>query len=137
MENWIQKVISKWKSEGVKLNPPTSISDINKAEVLLKFKFPTDFKEFYLNANGFAELAWQEHMFTLWPLELIIKEFEESKDDKFIGFCDFLLASHFIGFVNNKEGVFKAYNRYENFDFIAPSFKNTIGLINSSASSVY
>jgi hypothetical protein len=137
MENWIEEVISKWRSEGVKLNPPATIAEIETTEAVLNFRFPQDFKDFYLQANGFADLDWQEHMFTLWPLELIIKEFEENGNDTFVGFCDFLIASHFIGYYKNIEGVYKFYIGQEVKDFLANSYRETIELINLSAPNVY
>jgi len=137
MESWVQTFISKWKSEGIKLNPPATSIEIENVESVLNFKFPEDFKEFYLQANGFSGLDWQEHMFTLWPLEMIITEFEANRGDVFVGFCDFLLASHFIGYYKNMEGVFKVYNNQDQKNFLANSFRETIELINLNAPSVY
>ncbi|MEO6976748.1 MAG: SMI1/KNR4 family protein, partial [Mucilaginibacter sp.] len=101
MENWIQNVIEKWSAEGVKLNPPATIIEIEKVESILNFKFPEDFKGFYLQVNGFHELGWQQHMFTFWQLEMIVDEFKGNTNNNFIGFCDFLLASHYIGYNRN------------------------------------
>nr|WP_067060126.1 SMI1/KNR4 family protein [Mucilaginibacter sp. L294] len=137
MENWVQEVISKWKLEGVKLNPPATAIEIENAESILNFKFPQDFKDFYLNVNGFDGLDWQEHMFTLWPLEMIVRDFETNGDDTFVGFCDFLLASHFIGYCKNIEGIFKVYNGQADKDFLVNSFREAIELINLSAPNVY
>lgn len=140
MQNWVHEVISKWKVENVKLNPPSSISEIEKAESVLEFKFPQDFKDFYLQANGFDGLDWQEHMFTLWPIELIIREFNDNANKNFIGFCDFLIASHYIGFNKNREGVFKSYGLYkriEDGELITNSFREIIGMINSNDALIY
>ncbi|QKJ29303.1 SMI1/KNR4 family protein [Mucilaginibacter mali] len=137
MENWIQNVLSKWQSEGVKLNPPASGAEIENVETILNFKFPQDFKEFYLQANGFADLDWQEHMFTFWPLDMIVEEFESHYSDKdFIGFSDFLLASHMIGFSRKKPGIFKSYDSLDG-EPIAERFDVIIEMINSNNDRIY
>lgn len=140
MENWVHELLLKWRKENVKLNPPSSIAEIESAESFLNFKFPPDFKEFYLQADGFADLDWQQHMFTLWPIEMIVTEFTKNRNKHFIGFCDFLIASHYIGFNKNRAGVYKAYGLFkllEDGELIADSFTQAISLINSDDSSVY
>jgi hypothetical protein len=136
MENWIQKVIEKWTAEGVRLNPPASIVELENTESSLKFKFPNDFKEFYLQTNGFYGLDWQEHMFTLWPLDMIIREFEGNVNKNFIGFCDFLLASHCLGYNRDKPGGFKSYG-FEDGEQIAGTFEEVISMINSNSELIY
>jgi len=137
MENWIQDVIAKWRSEGVELNPPVSITEIENAESILDFRFPTGFKDFYLQANGFEGFDWQEHMFTLWPLNLIVEEFKSvHSNGNFIGFSDWLLASHMIGFNKNKPGIFKSYHN-DDGEFIADSFDMFIDMINSNNNLIY
>lgn len=141
MQNWVQEVITKWRSETVKLNTPAIATDIEKTEAALNFKFPEDFREFYLVANGFEDYDWQEHMFSLWPLERIIEEYE-SEDKRFIGFCDFFTSSLFIGFNKIQPGIFKIYNlkEHQNVEMgvlIAQSFEEVIGMINSSSDLLY
>lgn len=136
IENWVQHIISKWKLEGVKLNPPATAIEIENAESILDFKFPSDFKELYLSANGFKGLDWQEHMFTFWPLDMILDEFQISTNKHFIGFSDFLLASHFIGFSKNKSGIFKSYH-YDDGELIANTFQVAVDMINSSNDFIY
>jgi SMI1 / KNR4 family (SUKH-1) len=139
MQSWVNKIVLKWRSEGVKINKPATTESIKNVETILGFQFPNDFKELYLEMNGFLDLDWQEHMFTLWPLEMIINEFNESADKDFVGFCDYLLASHEIGFSKSRSGIYKIYaqiNHYEN-DPIANTFEELIYLINSGDESVY
>ena len=137
MENWIQDVISKWREEEVELNPPATFAEIGDIETALNFKFPDDFKEFYLSANGFNGFDWQEHMFTLWPLNLIKDEFKSvHSNGNFIGFSDWLLASHLIGFNKNRPGVFKSYNG-DDGELIAESFEIFVDMINSKNKLLY
>src|SRR4051812_34218102 len=132
MDRWIQKVISKWKSEGVKLNPPATIVEIERAQTALDFKFSQDFKDFYLQVNGFAGLDWQEHMFSIWSLERIVDECAGFSNKNFIGFCDFLLSSLYIGFDKKSQRVFKLYLNVEDGECIAQTFEQAIDMINSS-----
>jgi hypothetical protein len=136
MENWIQDAITNWSSNKVKMNPPAIFAEIEHVESVLDFKFPQDFKELYLVINGFEGLDWQEHMFTFWPLEMIIKEYKESNNKNFIGFSDFLLASHIIGFNKDKNGIFKQSYK-EDGEFIANSFKQVVEMINSNDDLIY
>jgi len=137
MEDWVKDVILKWKSEGVELNPPATIFEIENTETVLSYKFPPDFKALYLYANGFASFDMQEHMFSLWSLNAIIEEFKNVyADSNFIGFCDFLIASHFIGFAKDRSGIFKHYN-YTEKKAIARTFKELVEMINSGDKEVY
>jgi cell wall assembly regulator SMI1 len=109
MEKWIGEVVSKWNAEGVKLNPAVTVADIEKAELILDFKLPEGFKALYLVFNGFSDWGWQEHFFSLWPLERIVEEYTISEDKSYIVFCDYLMYSHSIGFMKDETGVFKSY----------------------------
>jgi hypothetical protein len=139
MESWVDEVFLKWKSEGVKINIAASSEDITNAETILGFKFPTDFKLFYLKMNGFLDLDWQEHMFYFWPLGRIVEEFSESRDRNFIGFCDFLLSSSFIGFKKDQPGIFKMYSGHHAAEDIsvAKTFEIAVTMINSSSDLIY
>lgn len=139
MENWINEAISKWNLAKTRLNSGASVTEIENAETLLNFKFPSDFKNLYLVVNGFQELDWQEHMFYFWPLERIIEEFTDSSDKNFIGFCDFLLASHCIGFKKDQMGIFKMYSicQEAEVDCIAQTFEEVVEMINSSNDLIY
>jgi hypothetical protein len=139
MSNWIDEVMAKWRTEGVKLNPPATILEIEKTETALNYKFPDDFKEFYLAADGFSEMDWQEHMFTFWPLKMIVEEYEVSDNKNFLGFSDYFLAASHIGFNRNRSGIFKYYGKKhgEDGEYIADSFANVVGMINASDDLIY
>ena len=138
METWISEAISKWNLSKIKLNSGASIADIEKAETILSFNFPDDFKSLYQIVNGFRDLDWQENMFTFWPLEMIIDEYDEA-DKGFIGFSDYSLKVNAIGFKRGEEGIFKIYPSLitESSEYIAPSFKEVVRMINSDTGSIY
>ncbi|WP_426667702.1 SMI1/KNR4 family protein [Mucilaginibacter sp. McL0603] len=139
MESWVDKVVLKWSREGVKINEPAPNELIEQTERVLKFSFPTDFKEFYSVINGFKDLDWQEHMFYFWPLERIMEEYFDLQDKDFIPFCDFLLASHYIGFKRNQHGIYKLYSNLNESESIpiAPTIEEVVLLINSSSDLIY
>jgi hypothetical protein len=121
------------------VNPKADLTHIEETDAILKFNFPYDFKELYLNINGFKSFDWQEQMFTLWPLELIIEEFNSSEDQDFVGFCDFLPSNHHIGFRKSAAGIYKIYPsiKHSDTDPIATTFEEVINLINTNTGSIY
>ncbi|WP_295668523.1 SMI1/KNR4 family protein [uncultured Mucilaginibacter sp.] len=134
MASWIQKVNEKWKPEGVKLNPPATNDEIEKTETILNFKFPEDFRKFYLVIDGFRSFDMEHHMFTFWSLETIIEEYNRWGDKEFIGFSDYLIASHAIGFKRNEKGIFKLYDEPIP---IAETFEEVVNMINSGSQLIY
>ncbi|MES2278947.1 MAG: SMI1/KNR4 family protein [Bacteroidota bacterium] len=135
MESWISEALAQWNSSGTKMNPPASIEEIERVEATLNFKFPEDFKQLYLVVNGFPDYHWQEYMFCFWPLEMIVEEFERFPKQRFIPVCDFLLASHEIGFVRNESGIYK-YD-YSQGNKIAETYQQVVAMINSNADDIY
>jgi hypothetical protein len=136
---WIESALVDWRRAEVKLNPCASTADIEFAEAELNFQFPDDFKALYGRVNGFQGLDWQEYMFSLWSLEVIVQEYQESSDKLFVGFCDFLLYSHIIGFKKSQVGVFKSYPEIHHLEKnpIARSFEELIHMINSNTVPIY
>lgn len=139
MESWVQNILSKWKNEGIKINQGASLEEIEEVEDALNFKFPDDFKKLYLTLNGFNGLDWQEHMFSFWPLEMIVEQYSQDKNKDFVGFSDFLLASHYIGFRKSKSGIYKRYSFMGNDEneLIAKTFEEAVSMINSSSDLIY
>jgi hypothetical protein len=137
MENWIQVALTQWREDEVKLNPPATAADFEKAEVVLNFNFPDDFKALYTAVNGFEDCDWQKHMFSFWSLDRIIEEINEQSD--FIGFCDFLLMSNVICFKRGSQGIFREYPSTGEKDHnpIAQKFETVVYMINNSLGEIY
>lgn len=136
MEDWITKTIELWEGDNVRMNPPATIVDIEKAETALNFNFPEEFKALYTVVNGFEDYEWQKHMFSFWSLDRIVEEWESNSS--FIGFCDFLIMSSVIGFKRNLAGIYKNYAiaHYED-ELIVQTFKEVVDMINNSAQEIY
>ncbi|WP_142688177.1 SMI1/KNR4 family protein [Chitinophaga polysaccharea] len=136
MENSIIEICRQWKHEKIRLNPGASPDLISAVEASIGFGFPAGFRKLYMEINGFADCDWRENMFSIWPLERILEEYISSDDSSFIGFSDFLIHSHTIGFVKSQPGVFKKYGGGEYF-FIAVSFLDAVKLINANSDLIY
>lgn len=143
----IFKIIEQWKEEGIQLSPPATLEAIRRAEEIIGYTFPSDFKEVYLIADGFKEWDWRPNMFSIWPLQRIIDEYleqrsnsagtspyQQEQSENFVGFCDYLINSHQIGFLKNRIGVYKSYDE---LNPIAESFFEVLQLINKNADLIY
>jgi hypothetical protein len=131
---WAGQAILTWTNSGIKLQQGLSLNTIMDFEEQLNFQFPQDFKELYQKVNGFEDFEWNKHMFSLWSLDRILKEFQEDDNNNYVGFCDYLISSHSIGFFKTEEGVFKSYDQTNP---IAKTFKESIDLINSNLDLLY
>ena len=133
MENWIDETINLLNKTDVKMQSGIPIEYFLEFEKKLDFIFPADFKEFYQKVNGFVDCDWNENMFSLWSLEKILEEFNDNEDNNYIGFCDYLIHSHSIGFFKNSEGIF-INTEYEK---ICNTFEEFIFLLNSNSGLLY
>lgn len=127
-------IISQWKLEKIELNPPASGETISEAEKIINFIFPSEFRNLYLKVNGFKNWDWRANMFSIWPIERIVDEYNQGKAKDFVGFSDYLINSYQIGFFKGRIGIYKSYDE---FNPIAHSFDEAILLINSDADLIY
>ncbi len=137
--DWIRDVIKSWDTGKVSLNPGASQAQLDALEWELGFKFPYDFKQFYTTLNGFQDFEMEGNMFSVWSISRILQECEDAGNTGFIGFCDFLINSHIIGFQKESEGVFKKYWSPDMFEFVkvTGSFQETIMLIHQNSELIY
>jgi hypothetical protein len=124
---WADSILDYWKSEKIQLNPGCSETQINEAEEILNFAFPAAFKTLYLKVNGFANGDWTKNAFHIWSIDTILDEYNQAADKNFIGFTDFLIHCHQLGFVKDQIGIFN-YNV-----FVAATFEETIQLIHDDS----
>lgn len=134
MDSWTDEIISQWQSEHIELNASVTSDQINAAEQMLNFTFPDQFKQLYMKANGFINYDWMSNMFSIWPLERIIEEYLSSTNKQFIAFADFLIGSQWIGFMTDREGIYKFIVEPE---FVTATFEQAIRLIISDSIIIY
>ena len=132
-KNSIDELIQTWEHTDLKLNEPAPTELIMDTQQKLDFTFPDDFINFYKQVNGFKDWDVIGNMFSIWPLERIVEEYEQSLDKDFIPFCDFLIDSHRIGYLRTQSGT------YKNIDLtkVADTFEETIQLIIENSRLLY
>lgn len=130
--NWISIQLKRCSQSGAEINSPAKAATIKAVEEKLHYKFPTDFIDFYKQANGFVEWDFIGNMFSIWSLEKIAKEYDESDD--FIAFCDHCIDLYRIGYLKSEVGVFKDFDDEKP---IAKTFRETLELINSNSHLLY
>jgi hypothetical protein len=128
ISTWIQDAIKHWESDKTELSSGADLDSIIFLEKEVRIKLPADFAEFYRSVNGFESLCVNSNLFYLWSIEKILANYKNSEKKNFIGFCDYMIASHTIGFFKNLEGV---YNEFDLEIPITTSFKEFIKFINS------
>lgn len=97
-----------WKRAKIELHPPATIEQFDACEKVTGFVFPGDFKMFYQRGNGFKSGQMDDHLLCLWSLETI--QYEYVREGDFVGFADFMIYSHQIGFIKGKHGVYRSYD---------------------------
>lgn len=145
--NLISTITAHWISEDIKLNAPATAAQIAEVERQAGYLFPLDFKLLYQTVDGFCDGNCLPNMFSLWPLQRILEEYQQqlirSKSSstyqqewslRFIGFADYLFNAHQLGFFKGKAGIFKSYDE---FNPIADTFLDALLLINKDAEAVY
>ena len=99
--------IEKWNHQGIELNKGASNIEIETLEKEIEFKFPKDFKDLYYQVNGFKDGDWTANMFSLFSTTKIKKEyFDIQNEPNFVPIMDWLIASHFIGYLKDKQGIY-------------------------------
>ena len=87
--SWTDQAISIWISKGIKLQNGSSVDKVSDLEKLLDFSFPKDFIDLYLKVDGFEDFDWNEHMFSLWSLDRILKEIKKRETQIILAFATF------------------------------------------------
>lgn len=131
--NWVQQAIAQWKEEELELNSGADIAEIERVENKIGYKFPDDFKNLYLNVNGFIDFEWNGSMLSLWSLGRIEDDYEDA--NKYIMFGDFFTSLCQYGFDKSNGHIFKAYTHHQvgPVQFIVKSFQELIELFNSNS----
>ena len=131
---WINEAILTWQKEGIALQPGALETYIAEIQPWLGFTFPNDFYEFYKVVNGFARYESNKELFSLWSLETLWEEYLGSKDNEFIGFCDYMINSYQFGYLKSQPGI---YRNAIGFEKVANSFSEFIELLNADSDLLY
>jgi hypothetical protein len=128
--SWAAVTKKDWLSRSIKLEPGARPEEIALTEEAVDFAFPTEMQVLYQLVDGFNNWDWTEGMISLWPMQRIREEYKVNRNSNFVGFADFLINSHSIGFHKDRPGIYKSYDE---FNPIADTFSQVIALINRNA----
>ena len=130
------KVIEHYRHIGVNIASGTDRKSIDALQKELDFVFPNDFQGFHLMCNGFLDRDMDNHYFSIWPFDRLTEEYEQEKkkDYDFIPICDYLINSHWYGYIRGRKGVFKDFNRKAP---IAKDFKEFLKLLLINSDNLY
>ncbi|NIG55573.1 SMI1/KNR4 family protein [Chitinophaga sp. Cy-1792] len=124
MNSWTENLIRYWRSEQVQLNEGTLIEMISEAEEILHFRFPGEFKELYLQMDGFAAIG-KGLPFSMWSVDRILYEHAHHAGP-FIGFAELIQHPVVLGFRKQAAGI---YLRDKPEAPVAASFREGLELI--------
>lgn len=106
MKRIIELVQKKHQNNGVEINPPAKLSDINNFEKQLGFALPTDFREFYLICNGFC---CTEDLFNMVSLQNII-QYQQHFGNNWFYFSEYMIYSDMWGLRITPTGQYEIFN---------------------------
>lgn len=102
LQSWAEAVKREWLSKLIKIEPGATPESIAETEAAVSFSFPEDMRALYLMVDGFKDWDWTEGMISVWPMDRIREEYEINRDRNFVGFCDYLINSHAVGFYKDR-----------------------------------
>jgi hypothetical protein len=99
-----EKLIEAWRQESIRLRPPATLEEIADCERHISFSFPADFKNFYLQVDGFEPPDMDDRDLNLWSIDQIKAAFDP--DYEFIAFVGGWFNVRMFGFIKGESGVF-------------------------------
>lgn len=70
----IEKMLAKWRGEGVPLNAGAAAAELESLERFLAVPLPADLRSFYSVANGMQDFRHDSRMVSMWSIERLIRE---------------------------------------------------------------
>jgi hypothetical protein len=129
-DDWAIGIERFWLEQGIPLEPGVPEAYIRQTAKDLGVEFPDAFIALYKRINGFTINNWNPGMFVIWPLERMLEKHVIEKDKDFVGFSDYLICSHIIGFREDRAGIWKNYDLHE---AVCATYEETIELINEDS----
>lgn len=68
----LSRLLSHWRSAGVKLRPPASLQEIEAFERRAGVRLPNDMRDYLLLADGMEEFDMDADLFSFWQLSRIV-----------------------------------------------------------------
>ncbi|MBZ4041238.1 SMI1/KNR4 family protein [Flavobacterium hibisci] len=106
MNELVNLIRLKHRKNGIDVYPPAKLSDIADFERQIGFSLPTDFREFYLNCNGFG---CNEDIFNMIPLK-DIRQYQQNYGYNWFYFSEYMIYSDMWGLKRTSIGQFEIFN---------------------------
>lgn len=106
LKQLIELIEDKHKADGIDINPPALLTDINNFEREIGFQLPTDFKDFYMTCNGFG---CNEDIFNIIPLQDIGRHNQDFGKNWFY-FSEYMIYSDMWGLRLTSFGQYEIFN---------------------------
>jgi hypothetical protein len=88
----LEVALRPWLIRMPSVQPGISADEVKTKLSSVGRKTSADVLQFFTIVNGFPEGKWDEHAFTLWPVDQCVKECARYESD-LIPFADFLISS--------------------------------------------
>jgi hypothetical protein len=98
----IERVVSKWRADGVGPNPGAAPATIDRLEHLVGTRLPADVRSFFALADGIEGDYTDEYLLNFWSIEKILTETAECQrtgykmDGRDTPIADFLIHSWYV-----------------------------------------
>lgn len=123
----LNKLISLWTTQGVKLNSGISIDNLKKLETDFTFSFEEDFHIYLTKVNGFVDFDSDEAWFSFWSQSRMTEENQDgSHPQDVIWFSDHSINLCSFGFHKTDRKVYTHYQSIGGIECIANSFSEFI-----------
>lgn len=106
----IDRILERWREEGVALNAGASALQLESLERLMGRSLPPDVRSFYSAANGMHDYQHDARMVSMWSIERTVRErnIQEGEDEwgpyQDIAFADVIFSAWHFRFRLRTEG---------------------------------
>lgn len=146
--NSIDRMLARWRAEGVALNEGASMMQIESLERLIGAQLSEDMRTFYAAANGMADYQQDPRMVSMWSVERIVRErnIHEGEDEwgrfQDVAFADVLFSAWYLRLRARETGGAVVFAELTNEEFpslyaLLDAFlqrPGSLGLVAASAS---
>src|SRR4029078_12032930 len=108
----IEDVTHTWQQDGVPLLAPTDSAAVRTELSKTGQQISDDSVDLYCTTGGMAKNEMDSHCFSMWPFDQVVAL---NKKRSYLAFADFLIDSHFYGFVYESKARSKVcmdYGKY-------------------------
>ena len=131
----VDDVISSWQREGVSLTPPITLKAVKAELSKTGQRISKDVVDLYCRTGGMAKNEMDSHCFSMWPFDTVTAV---NSDRPYLAFADFLIDSHWYGFVYESETHSKVCIDYgKELEIIADSVEDFFRRILNDPRSLY